>query len=128
MIDSILSIDTFEQQCVLLKGMLKSPRLKDHVQTIGIDQSLSNNAIYEQKCLESIKKLYKRAGKCDNQQQLKNIIEDAMVYTNEGFTYNIPISPMTSIPIKKPSARKSLCLFTNILYVKKNCLFSSWSC
>ena len=27
-IDSVLSIDTFEQQCVLFKGMLKSPRLK----------------------------------------------------------------------------------------------------
>ena len=26
---------------------------------------------------------------------------------------------MTSTPVKKPSARKSLCLFTNILYVKK---------
>ena len=26
---------------------------------------------------------------------------------------------MTSTPVKKPSARKSLCLFTNILNVKK---------
>ena len=26
---------------------------------------------------------------------------------------------MTSTPVKKPSARKSLCLFTNILDVKK---------
>ena len=51
-IDSFLSIDTLEQQCVVLKGMLKSSRLKDHVQTIGIDQSLSNNAIYEHKFLE----------------------------------------------------------------------------
>ena len=25
---------------------------------------------------------------------------------------------MTSTPVKKPSARKSLCLFTNMLYVK----------
>ena len=54
-IDYVLSIDTFEQQCVVLKGMLQSPRLKYHVQTIGIDQSLSNNAIYEHKCLENIK-------------------------------------------------------------------------
>ena len=37
-IDYVLSIDTFEQKCVILKGMLQSPRLKDHVQTIGIDQ------------------------------------------------------------------------------------------
>ena len=52
-IDYVLLIDTFEQQCVVLKGMLKSPRLKDHVQTIGIDQSLSKNDIYEEKCLET---------------------------------------------------------------------------
>ena len=28
------------------------------------------------------------------------------------------ISPMTSTPVNKTRARKSLCLFTNILYVK----------
>ena len=54
-IDYVLSIDTFEQQCVVIKGMLQSPRLKYHVQTIGIDQYLSNNFIYEHKCLENIK-------------------------------------------------------------------------
>ena len=42
-----------------------------------------------------------------------------MVYTTEGFTDDSPISPMKSIPVKKPRARKSLCLFTNILDVKK---------
>ena len=73
-IDSVISIDTFEQQCVVLKGILQSLRLNDHVHTIGIDQSLSNNAIYEHKCLENIKKLYKKAGKCDNQKQLKDIL------------------------------------------------------
>ena len=113
-IDSVLSIDTFEKQCVVLKGIIQSPRLKYHVQTIGIHQSLSNNAIYEHKCLENIKKVYKQAGKCDDQQQFKDILEAAMVSTPEGFTNNSPIYPMTSLPIKKPSARKSLCLFTNI--------------
>ena len=49
----------------MLKGMLQSPQLKDHVQTIGIDQSLSNNSIYEHIFLENINELYKRAGKCD---------------------------------------------------------------
>ena len=34
---SFISNDTFEQQCVVIKGMLQSRRLKDHVQTIGID-------------------------------------------------------------------------------------------
>ena len=58
-IDFVILIDKFEQQCVVLKDMLQSPRLKYHVKTIGIDKSLSNNAIYEEKCLENIKKLYK---------------------------------------------------------------------
>ena len=73
-IDYILSIDTFEQQCVVLKVMFQSPRLKYNVQTIGIHPSLSNNAIYEHKCLENIKILYKQAGKCDDQKQFKDII------------------------------------------------------
>ena len=38
-IDYVLSIDTFEQQYVVLEVMLQSPRLKYDVQTIGIDQS-----------------------------------------------------------------------------------------
>ena len=54
-VDYVLSIDNFEQQCVVLKGRLQSPRLKCHVQTIGIDPSLSNNTIYEHKCLDNIK-------------------------------------------------------------------------
>ena len=37
-IDYVLSINKFEQKCVVLKGMLQSPRLKYHLQTIGIDQ------------------------------------------------------------------------------------------
>ena len=37
-IDCVLSINKFEQKCAVLKGMLKSPRLKDHMKTIGIDQ------------------------------------------------------------------------------------------
>ena len=84
--------------------MFKSPRLKDHVHTIDIHPSLRNNAIYEHKCLENTEKLYKQAGKCDDQQQIKVVIEAAMVYTPEGFTNNSPISPMTSTPTKKPRA------------------------
>ena len=119
-IDSVLSIDRSEKQYVVLKGMLQSPRLKYHIHTIGIDQSLSKNAIYEHKCIENTKKLYKQAGKCDNQQQFKEILEDAIVSTSEGFTDNSTISPMISIPVNKPWAQKKLCLFTNILDMKKN--------
>ena len=115
-IDSVISIDTYEKQCVVLKGMLQSPRLKDHVQTIGIDQSLSNNATNEHKCLENIKK---KTGICDNRQQFKYILEATMVYTPEGFTDNSPISPIKSTPIQKPNAQKSLCLFNECFEVKK---------
>ena len=41
-----------------------------------------------------------------------------MFSTHEGFTDNSPRSPMTPTPVKKLSARKSLCLFTTILDVK----------
>ena len=67
-------------------------------------------------------KKYKQAGKCDNQQQFKDIIEDAMVITTEVFTDGSPIYHMTSTLVNKPHARKSLCLFTNILDVKKKLL------
>ena len=100
-IDSVLPIDTFKQHCVVLKGMSQSPRIKDHVHNIGNHSYLINNAIYEHKCLENIKKLHKKAGKCDNQQKFKDILEAAMVYTLEGFTDNSPISPITSSPVKK---------------------------
>ena len=59
--------------------------------TIGIDKSLSNSSMYEHICLENIKKIYKTAGKCDNQQRYKSIIEAAMVSTLEGFTENSPM-------------------------------------
>ena len=93
--------------------MLQSPRLKDHVQTIGIDPSWRNNSLYEHKCLQNIMKLYKHAGRCDYQQLFKDILEAAMVSNPEGFNDDIPIYPTTLTPLKKPSDRKSLCLFTN---------------
>ena len=70
----VLLVDIFEQQCVFLKGALNSPYLKDHMNTIGVDQSLSNSDLFEQRCLQNINKLYKHAGKCDDQQQFKDII------------------------------------------------------
>ena len=41
------------------------------------------------------KKIYKRAGKWDDQQQFKDILEAAMVSTPEGFTDDDTITPMT---------------------------------
>ena len=43
---SIISSDMFQKQCVVLKGMLQSPRLKDRLKTIGIDQSLGSNDFF----------------------------------------------------------------------------------
>ena len=50
----ILSVDTFEQHCVVLKIMLQSPRLEDHIKTIGINQSLSKRPSIEHKILNNI--------------------------------------------------------------------------
>ena len=66
---------------------------------------------------EQHKYIYQHAGKCYDQQNLKDIINSDMVSTPEEFTYDIPHVSMTSTPVLK-SARKSLCLFTNILNVK----------
>ena len=41
-----------------------------------------------------------------------------MISTPEGFTYNIRRYPMNQTPVNKPSTRKSLRIFTNILDVK----------
>ena len=118
---TILSIDTFEQQCVVIKCMLQSSRLEDHMKTIGIDQSLFTRSSFEHKFMNNIKYIYQHAGKCDDQQNLKDIIEAAILSTSEGFLDNSTNVHMTSSPVKKPSARKSLCLFTNILDVKPTC-------
>ena len=67
---------------------------------------------------EQHKKIYQNPGKCDDQQNLKDFIDAAMVSTPEGVTDNSPNVLLTSTPVKKPSARKSLCLFTKILNVK----------
>ena len=56
--------------------------------------------------------------KCDDKKNLKDILEAALLSTPEGFTDNSPHLHMPSTPVKKPSARKSLCLFTNILDVQ----------
>ena len=54
-IDYILSIDTFEQQCVVIKGMLISPRLKYNMENIGMDQLLISRACFEHTFLNNIK-------------------------------------------------------------------------
>ena len=50
---------------------------------------------------------------------LKDFLGAAMVLKLKEFIDDSPNVPMTSTTVKKPSARKSLCLFTNILDVKE---------
>ena len=68
--------------------------------------------------MNDIKKIYQHAGKCDDQQDLTDILEPPILSTPEEFTDNSPNIHMTLSPVKKPSSRKSLCLVTNILDVE----------
>ena len=86
--------------------------------TIGVDQNLSNIAMYEHTCLENIKKLYKSAGKWDYQQHYKALIESAMFYNTDGFVDNSPMSNIQSATVKNPIARKSIHQFLDTLEVK----------
>ena len=86
--------------------------------TIEVKQSLSTSEIYEHISQESIKKLCKSSGKCDNQQHYKAILGASMVSIPEGFTENIPMSPRQSVTVKNPSARKSLRKFLDTLEAK----------
>ena len=45
-IDCVLYVDTFEQQCIMIEFMLQLTCIKDHMMTIGIDQSLSKSALF----------------------------------------------------------------------------------
>ena len=98
--------------------MLQSSSLEDHMETIGVDQSSFARSSLEHRCMNNNKKIYQHPGKCDYQQNIKDIIDDSILSTPEGVTDNSTNIHMTSKPVKKPSAGKSLCLFTNILYVK----------
>ena len=98
--------------------MLQSLLLEDHMKTIGIDQSSFTRSSFEHICMNNIKNIYQHAGKCYYQQNLKYIIDAAILPTPEGVTDNSPNVHLKSSPVNKPSAGKSLCLFTSILDVK----------
>ena len=75
--------------------MLQSSSLEDHMKTIGIDQSSFIRSYFEHRCMNNIKKIYQHAGKCDYQQNLKDIIDDAILFTPEGVIDNSPNVHMT---------------------------------
>ena len=59
--------------------MLQSSRLEDHTKTISIDQSSFTMSSFENRCMNNIKKIDQHAGKCDDQQKLKYILDDDVV-------------------------------------------------
>ena len=75
--------------------------------------------MYLYRCLENIKKLYKSTGKCDYQQQYNAIIEAEIISTTERFTDNSTISSGPYVTTKKPIARKTFSLFTEVFDIKK---------
>ena len=93
---SILSIKTFEQQCVVIKCLLKYSCLEDHMKTIGIEKFSFARSSFDHRCMNNIKKIYQHAGKCDHQNNLKDIIDAAILSTPEGVTDNSPNVHMTS--------------------------------
>ena len=73
----------------------------------------------EQKNLKNIKKIYQNAGKCDDQQNLKDIIDADMVSTPEEVTEVSPSLRITQTKIKNPSDRNSLCYSPTYLMLKE---------
>ena len=63
----------------MIKVMLQSSRLEYHMKNIGVDQSLCNRYSFEHKFLKNIKKIYQYAGKCDDQQNIKGVLDADMV-------------------------------------------------
>ena len=57
-IDIIFDIHFFEHKCVIIKGFFQYERLKQHMVTIGVDQSFSKSSFYKHRYLENIYKVY----------------------------------------------------------------------
>ena len=51
------------------------------MKTIGIDQYSFARSYFEHRCMNNIKKIYEHAGKCDDQHNLKDIIDAAILST-----------------------------------------------
>ena len=81
--------------------MLQSSRLDDHMKTIGIEQSSFERSSFEHRCINNIKNIYQHAGKCDDQQNLKDIIDAAIISTPEGVTdhsLNVHLTSYHALP------------------------------
>ena len=79
---------------------------------IGIYQSSFARSSFEHRCMKNTKKIYQHAGKCDYQQNLKDIIDSAILSTPEGGTENSPNVHMTS----RDSVDHHTCLHVDISF------------
>ena len=70
------------------------------MKTIDIDQYSFVRSSFEHRCMNNIKQVYQHAGKCDDQQNLKDIIDSAILSTPEVFNDNSPNVHMASKPVK----------------------------
>ena len=70
--------------------------------------------------------IIKHAGKGDNQQQYKAIIEVEMVSTTDTFNENSPMPPGPYVTARNTSARKPLLLFTKVFMSKRKLLSAGW--
>ena len=68
------------------------------MKTIGIDQSSFARSSFEHRCMNNIKKIYQHAGKCDDKQNLKDIIDAAILSTPEGVTDIFEILLIITLP------------------------------
>ena len=96
--------------------MLQSSRLEDHMKTISIDQSSFTRSSFEHRCMKNIKKIYQHSGKCDDQQNLKDIIDAAIISTLEGVTDNSTNVHMSSKPVKN-QVLENHCVYSQIYWM-----------
>ena len=107
----------------MIKGVFQSCHLKTYIITIVIEQQLGKSALYDHRCFENIKTLYKSAQKCYGQQKYKAIIESSIVSTPEGLSDNSPMDMGTSKHINIPCSWKSPNKISKILNVKHKTYF-----
>ena len=73
---------------------------------IVVEKSFTYSTNYKHKYLYNINKLYKYAGKCDDQYQYKDIIESAMISSSESIANNNTMEVSAQLITKKPCVSK----------------------
>ena len=85
---------------------MQSSRLEDHMMSFAIDLSSFAKSSFEHRCMNNIKNIYQHAGKCDDQQNIKDIIDAAILSTPEGVTDKKSQHSYDINTCQKSSARK----------------------